>query len=326
MNRRAILPGAAAALGMLVLILDGKTALIGAREGIELCLRTVIPSLFPFFVLSGILVASLLGSSFPLLRPLGRLLGMPCGTESLLIGGFLGGYPVGARCIRDAWVKGSLSEADAERLLCFCSNAGPAFLFGMAAPLFSDRFAGWALWGIHILSAILTGIILRENPTQQAPVPQGSMPDLTESLINAVKVTAQVCGWVILFRILTAFLERWFLWILPVWARTMVTGLLELSNGCIALGCIESEALRFLLCSAILAAGGLCVTMQTASVTHGLRIRGYCFGKMLQTLISIFLSGMYLGMLSPFCLFVLPILPAVNKIGKRGSISMANRV
>ena len=40
----------AAALGMLVLILDSKTALAGAREGIDLCIRTVIPSLFPFFL------------------------------------------------------------------------------------------------------------------------------------------------------------------------------------------------------------------------------------------------------------------------------------
>ena len=39
-------------LGMLALILDGRTAIEGARQGIGLCLRTVIPSLFPFFVLS----------------------------------------------------------------------------------------------------------------------------------------------------------------------------------------------------------------------------------------------------------------------------------
>ena len=46
---------------MLALILDGRTAIDGARQGIELCLRTVIPSLFPFFVLSILLTSSLLG-------------------------------------------------------------------------------------------------------------------------------------------------------------------------------------------------------------------------------------------------------------------------
>ena len=36
------------ALGMIVLILDSKTALSGCREGVTLCLNVVIPSLFPF--------------------------------------------------------------------------------------------------------------------------------------------------------------------------------------------------------------------------------------------------------------------------------------
>ena len=91
MVSRRILPGVVAALGILILILDSKTALRGAAESIDLCVRTVIPSLFPFFLLSGILVKSLMGNKFPLLRPIGRLLGIPEGAESLLISGFLGG-------------------------------------------------------------------------------------------------------------------------------------------------------------------------------------------------------------------------------------------
>ena len=51
MRKKQLWTGIAASMGMLVLILDGKTALEGARQGIELCLRTVVPSLFPFFLL-----------------------------------------------------------------------------------------------------------------------------------------------------------------------------------------------------------------------------------------------------------------------------------
>ena len=117
MGKRRILPGVVAALGMLILILDTKTALWGATQGIDLCIRSVIPSLFPFFLLSGILVKSLMGAKLPLLRPVGRLLGIPKGAEALLISGFLGGYPVGAKCIRDAWNRGGISKQDAERML-----------------------------------------------------------------------------------------------------------------------------------------------------------------------------------------------------------------
>ena len=99
---------------MLALILDGRTAIDGARQGIELCLRTVIPSLFPFFVLSILLTSSLLGSPLAVLRPLGRLFGMPDGAESLLIPAFLGGYPVGAQNVAAAFRSGQLTKPEAE--------------------------------------------------------------------------------------------------------------------------------------------------------------------------------------------------------------------
>lgn len=97
MKRRNFWTGICVSFGMLALILDGRTAIDGARQGIELCLRTVIPSLFPFFVLSILLTSSLLGSSLAVLRPLGRLFGMPDGAESLLIRRFWAGIPWGRR-------------------------------------------------------------------------------------------------------------------------------------------------------------------------------------------------------------------------------------
>ena len=147
-------------MGMLILILDGKTALAGGAEGIELCLKTVIPSLFPFFVLSILLTSSLSGVTLPVLRPLGRLCGMPEGTEALLISGFLGGYPVGAQSVAAVYRSGQLPRREAERLLAFCSNAGPAFLFGMASSLFPRQWMAWALWGIHIAGAVFAAVLL----------------------------------------------------------------------------------------------------------------------------------------------------------------------
>ncbi len=326
MKQRNILPGVFAALGMLILILDSKTALMGAGEGLELCLKTVIPSLFPFFILSGILVNDLMGSSLPLLRPLGRLLGMPESTEPLLISGFLGGYPVGAKCVHDAWEKGCIEKGDAERLLTFCNNAGPAFLFGMAAPMFSDPAAGWILWGIHIFSAVLTGMFFRQEPGSGTMAPRQQIVSISETMRSSLSVTAQVCGWVIVFRILGVFLDRWFLFLLPDWIRTSVIGLLELANGCAGLYQTASEKLRFLLCSGFLAFGGVCVGLQTMSVTRGLELKWYFRGKLLQMLLSILLSAIYLGLLSPLWLLVLPFLAAFEKKGKKGSIPEPIRV
>lgn len=43
-----MIKGLPVALGMLLLVLDSKTALLGAKEGVMLCLSSVIPALLPF--------------------------------------------------------------------------------------------------------------------------------------------------------------------------------------------------------------------------------------------------------------------------------------
>lgn len=319
MKNHPTFPGILAAVGMLALILDSEASLAGAAEGVDLCIRTVIPSLFPFFILSGILVREWTGRTVLFLRPLGRLLGMPAGSESVLITGFLGGYPVGAKAVRDAWVNGSLSEKDANRLLSFCSNAGPAFLFGMASPMFADSMAGWMLWGIQIASALFVGILFRKDPDTAGSMPVPPKGGLSDSLQNAVSVTAQVCGWVICFRILTTFANRWVLWLLPQWFRVFFTGFLELANGCLSLSAVEKETVRFLLCSAMLSWGGLCVAMQTAAVTRGLKLSCYLTGKLLQTGFSLLLSLCYQGLVSPLLPVFLIVLVLGCKTVKKGS-------
>ncbi len=277
---------AAAFLGLLILILDSRTALEGAREGLELCLRTVVPSLFPFFVLSVVLTSSL--TEIPLLKPLGQAFGLEEGLEGLLVPAFLGGYPVGAQSVALLYRSGNVEKGTAQRLLAFCSNAGPAFLFGMGSGLFSEGWMPWALWGVHVGSAWMVSRILPAGKNTHSAICRtgNTSPDV---LALSLRVMAQVCGWVVLFRVIISFLNRWFLWLLPPEASVLVMGLLELSNGFCALSALPSEALRFLLCGGMLAFGGLCVTMQTMSVTKGLSLKYYLAGKGLQTLLSLLL-------------------------------------
>lgn len=296
MKKQQLLPILGASLGMLALILDGQTALLGAAEGIDLCIRTIIPSLFPFFVLSALLTGSLLGQNIPFLRSLGRLCSIPEGAESLLAVGFLGGYPVGAQNIAQAYRNRQLSRRDAERMLMFCSNAGPAFLFGILGPLFSRFSTCWILWGIHIFSALFVGVLIPGVGEKRARV-SPSPVTLTDALERSVKTVSLVCGWVVLFRILLTFLNRWIFWMLPRPLLITISGLLELSNGCVQLASIESEGLRFLIAGGLLAFGGCCVTLQTASVCRGLSLGLYFPGKMLQCAVSVLLCGLLQGIL-----------------------------
>lgn len=304
-----------AALGLLMLILDSKTAILGAQDAVMLCIRSLIPSLFPFIVLSNLMTGGLSGTSTPLLRPLGKLLGLPAGAEGLFLTGILGGYPTGAQAVHQAWAQGQLSAADARRMLGFCNNAGPAFLFGILAPFFSSGISLWLLWGIHILSALMAGLLLPGRSAGAVKVMGDTKPSPTAALKRSVAVMGYICGWVVLFRVLFAFCSRWFLWLLPPAGQVTLYGLLELAGGCCSLDFVAEESLRFVICSGMLACGGLCVAMQTASVTGSLGLGQYIPGKLIQTVCSLWLSLSIVTWGSKYfipCLLALPILAGVG--------------
>ena len=289
-HRRKWIRGIAAGCAMLVMILDTRTAVISAREGVLLCLNTVVPSLFPFFVISGVVSSCLLGQNFLFLQPLGRLCNIPKGAESLLLLGFLAGYPVGAQMITQAYLDGRLSSRAAKRMLGFCSNAGPAFIFGMLSPLFASQKAPWILWAILIVSALITGLILPTEEATSVQISRGAGITFPAALQKALKATAGVCAWVILFRVVIGFCNRWFFWLIPAAMQILLSGLLELANGCVLLQNISREGTRFLLAGAMLSFGGLCVGMQTISVTEGLGTGWYFPGKVLQTCLTVLFS------------------------------------
>lgn len=291
-RKHTLYSGVLAALGMLALILDPKTAVSGGFTGVEMCLKTVIPSLLPFFILSVILTGTVTGRKLGFMRSLCKRCGIPEGAESILLVGLLGGYPVGAQCVCQAYTDGQLDRRDARRMLGFCSNAGPAFLFGMVGPLFRSGAEPAMLWGIHIFSAMAVGFLMPGKRSVKSNAMSSSPLTMGQAMERSIRVMANVCGWVILFRVILAFLDRWFLWLLPDTGKILLCGILELTNGCLGLSGTESEYLRFVLSSVFLGFGGVCVAMQTVSITTqaGLGTGLYFPGKILQTCISAVLS------------------------------------
>lgn len=290
---RKIRVGLAACLGMLLLIIDSRTVIAAAQEGIGLCLQTVVPALFPFFVLSMLLTSSLGGSGWKLLRPLEKWCRIPAGSGSLLLIGLLGGYPTGAQAVASAYGAGLLPSRQARRMMGFCSNAGPSFLFGIVALQFSQKGLAWALWGIHILAALAVGRLLPGGSRSQVCLPAGKPLTLPQAVRQALSVMAGVCAWVVLFRIVLVMLNRWCLWLLPQSLRICIAGLLELTVGCTNLSGLGQEAAMFVVSSGLLAFGGLCVAMQTASVAGSLGLGMYLPGKLLHGMISMALAYLY---------------------------------
>ena len=278
-------------MGLFVLIMDSKTAIAGAAEGVQLCIHTLIPSLFPFFIISGYFCKVYSQIKLPFLTPIMHTCGIPQGAESMLVLGLLGGYPVGAKTIADAFSSGQIDSKSAKRMLGFCNNAGPSFVFGVIGGMFEKPLIPWLLFIIQILSSLITGCILPDKSCTKITRMNNQSASFSKCFEGSIRSTASVCGWVILFRVFIKILQRWILWLFPEGLQVIAMGVLELSNGCIGLQGIEDEGLRFVLSSAFLSFGGICVYLQTKSVTATLGTGCYLTGKFIQTLLSVILSG-----------------------------------
>lgn len=279
-----------AALGMLVLILDSRSAALAAAEGIELCIRAVIPSLFPFFLLSGYLTGNLQSGKW-----MAKLFRCPENCGNILLTGFLGGYPIGARLAAQEYRSKRISKAQGDRLLMFCSQAGPSFLFGITAGQLGYTHLTWLLWIVLLLSALSVAWLIPGSTEVYAKTISAKNQTLTETMGASVRAMAWVCGWVVVFSVLMDFLKRWFLWLLPETFQVLLCGLLELTNGCLMLGSVQNPLLRFLIAAVMLNFGGLCVLMQTASVSEGLSLGRYVLGKLLQTGFAVLYTLAFMG-------------------------------
>lgn len=260
-----------AAAGLAVMLLaQAQTAADAVREGIELCLRAVIPSLFPFFAVSSLLVS--LGAA----EAAGRLLARPfrrlfrcggAGCAALLLG-LVGGYPVGARTAAALVRQGTLTREEGGRLLTFCNNAGPAFAVGVAGvTVFASARVGAYLYLIHVTAALVTGLLLcrRGSASPSAAVPAPAVTGLVQRLLSAVTDAAAAMGRVCAFVVFALVLLRLAETATGTWSAP-AAGFVELTNGILRL---TPDRRGFVTAAALLGWGGLSVYGQTAAVTAG---------------------------------------------------------
>ena len=289
----------------------------GCRYALKICAETLIPSLFPFFILS-VLVNRLglplfLGRFFsPLSR---RFFGVSGAGATALFLGLTGGYPMGAGYIADMYRQGQIDLRESEKLLAFCNNSGPAFIIGaVGCGVFGSLKTGVCLYIVHILSAVSVGILLRgkrENfrfpaAAESAHLNRGVSFSLafTDAVKTAVSSILNVCAFSVTFTVIVNLVEnsrpvsRFFAFLSEISGleisciRTFFSGLSELGCSLSEMSALSPTPSNLALVSFILGWGSLSVHMQTHAILADTEIKGtlHTAGRLLSASIASVLS------------------------------------
>ena len=326
MNRNRIaglLTTAIISISALALVWYPREISATVHTNLILCTDTLLPSLFPFFILSSLIIK--LNLLYPLELTLNKVMRtafcLPGSCSSALILGMVGGYPTGAKVIAELYQNGLCTRDEAQRALSFCNNCGPSFLFGVVGcGVFGHLRYGVLLACIHYTAALLTGLIVNHRNTipfnSKTTSPPKRLPFaavFVDSVTGALRSMFDLFSFVLCFGVITKLLSisglitkaaGIFLPFLKAkTGETFVFGLLELTHGVMNLNA-ESTSLQLILTAALLGWGGISVHCQVLALLQDSNLSPipYLKGKVLHALLSVLLMWSTLHGLEMFCL------------------------
>ena len=282
-----------------LLILNPEKSIQYAKDGLIMCQEIIIPSLFPFFVCSGLLVYSgfceILAKLFkPVMKPLFNI--NPTGAAAFILG-IISGYPLGAVTTCQLYNNLYISKSEAERLLAFCNNSGPLFILGaVGISMYHSPKAGIILYIAHILGAISVGIIFRfyksktfSAPQQSITTNKKSIPELFQIVLsNSVQSILTVCGAVIFCSVAANLIIN--LFSLNALFDALLKSSMEFVSGLWNISYLDIPLFsKLILSSAVCAFAGISVHLQVMSVVSdtGLSLTPYIIGKLIHAAFSV---------------------------------------
>lgn len=293
---------------IICLIVSGaKQSITFAREAIDICFEMIIPTLFPFFICSGLLIYSgfceVLSRLFRFcMKPLFNV--SPAGSSAFILG-IVSGYPLGAITAGELYSNNYLSKTEAERLLAFCNNSGPLFILAsVGIAVYADMKVGIMLYISHILAALTVGVLFRfykksdfTAPPTVMTSPKRSIGEIFSiALQNAISSMLTVCGAVLFFSVISRLILN--LVSLSPAADAIAAGLTEFVTGTIKISVLNASlAKKLILTSFIVGFAGLSVHAQVMAVTakYGLSLKPYIIGKFLHGLLAALYTFIYLS-------------------------------
>ena len=299
------------ALGGICLYLilrHSDTAVSYMSRGLVLCVRTVIPSLFPFMVLSELTVASGCGQLLGHLceKPMRRMFGISGAGACALIMGLICGFPIGTKTAISLCRHGQITQEECARLICFCNIPSSAFLINaVGVSLFGSRRFGLILYALCVLSSLFIAFLLNQiRPLSPQKEPStislraAGISAFTHAVTSSATAMLYVCAYIVFFTALVGTLNQLLTGLgAGQGVAAALFGFFELSGGVMQAAQIADPNLSRLMAAFMCGWSGLSVHLQIISLCDDqsdgtlLNTTSYLGCKLFQGVICALLCG-----------------------------------
>lgn len=266
---------------------------------LDIWVKSLIPSLFPFFVISDILINYNVTSYIP--KFIKRFFRWIFNTEDNVITIFflslLSGFPMGARNIRTYYDNGLITSEVGNKALVFTHFANPVFVITILGSIFlGDVRLGYIILLSLYISNIILGILVRGNDSHNdCNITTFKSQSFGVLFINSIKRSIDTLF--LILGILTCFLimASIFINLLNIngYNAVIIKGIMEITMGLKDLGmCNISDLYKVVIGSFFVTFGGISVHMQVISqiINTDIKYKYFLMGRIIGSMLAVIIS------------------------------------
>lgn len=271
--------------------------------------NSIFPSLFPFFVISDILInygfVELVGELFkPIMYKLFKTKGK---AAYIFIMSMLSGFPSSAKYIKELYLNKVIDENEGTKILMFTHFSNPLFIFGTISLSFlNNQKLGFLILICHYISNIIIGIIFRNyHPSKNENIKfslknsinlmttyrinnKKSFGDIFNHAINnAVDTLLLILGTVTTFLIITTIIDNNLN--ISEFHQAIINGIIEMTQGLKYISILDiSLKLKTTISTMFISFGGICVHLQIISILSDTKIKylPFLISRLIHSIIS----------------------------------------
>ena len=241
---------------------------------LETWINSILPSLFPFFIISDILINYNITNYIPksIRHIFTKLFNVSDNVITIFFLSLLSGFPSNARNTKTMYEMNLITKEEASHALIFTHFSNPLFILGTLAVFFlKNETIGYIILVAHYSSNIILGILTRKYNTISNidyTLVQGKSQNFPPVFITAIKSSLDTL--LTIFGTLTCFVVLSSIIInrlnLNCYNYTILKGILEITMGLKDLASLNiPDIYKVVISSMFISFGGLSVHMQVLS-------------------------------------------------------------